>query len=193
MARWIWGCLCFSCQIHMLGLWTNHFFYQQHKTSFFYIQDPWNLRWKTGAVGKLYRKNQAYSPVSTLCIQRKSVSISQPLDIIKVGEVIKHSSEVLTSLTFPLINGTTLSFCLLLQTMTSAYQILNVTWPGCFKDCWLCIPLGTKSQSPLKGSPVILPSNLTSPFDSCPYSDVAMTPYLFLAWQTVLRPPGHVL
>ena len=111
-------------------------------------------------------------------IQRKYVSIAQPLDIRNVGEVIQHSSEVLTSLTSPLINGTNLSFHLLLQTLTLAYQLLNVTRPVCFKDCWLCVPPGTNSQLSLTVSLVILPSNLTSLFVSCPESNVAMTPYL---------------
>ena len=78
----------------------------------------------------------------------------------------------------PLINGTNLSFCLLLQTLTLAYQLLNVTRPGCFKDCWLCVPPGTNSQLSLTASPVILPSNFTSAFVSCLDSNVAMTPYL---------------
>ena len=41
----------------------------------------------------------------------------------------------------------------------------------------MCI-LGTNSQLSLTASLVVLPSNLTSPFVSCPDSDVAMTPYL---------------
>jgi hypothetical protein len=187
----------------MRGSQTNHFFYQHCKTLFFYIQDLWDSRWETGVVSKLYHKNQPKSPVSTICIPRKYVSIAQPLDIGKVGDVIKHSPEVFTSLTSPLINSINLSFCLLFQTLTLVYQFLNVTRPGCFKDCWLCVPPGTNSQLPFTASPVILPSNLTSPFISCPDFDVAMTPYLspipsfffffFLAWQTVLRPLGHIL
>ena len=172
------GCPYWSCQIHMLGSRPHHFFYQQHKKLFFYIEDPWDPRWETGVVGKLYRKNQPGSPVSTIKIQRKYVSIAQPLDIEGVGKIIKHSSEVLTSLTSPLINGTSLSFRLLLQTLTLAYKLLNITRPGRFKDCWLCVPPGTNSQLPLTASPVMLPNNLTSPFVSCPDSDVAMTPYL---------------
>jgi hypothetical protein len=119
----------------MLGSWTNHFC-QQHKTLIFYIQESWSSRWETGVVGKLYHKNQAGPPVSTILIQRKYVSIAQTLDIGKVGEIIKHSSEVLTSLISPLINDTNLSFLLLLQTLTSLYQLLNVILPGHFKDCW---------------------------------------------------------
>jgi hypothetical protein len=72
------------------------------------LQDPWNPRWKTGVIGKLYHKNQARSPVSTIHIQRKFVSIAQPLDIGKIGDVIKNSSKVL--LDIALINGTNLSF-----------------------------------------------------------------------------------
>jgi hypothetical protein len=87
-----------------------------------------------------YHKNQPGYPVSTIHIQRKCVLIAQPLDIRKVGEVIQHSSEILTSLTSPL-NGTNFSFRLLLQTLTSAYQLLNVTRPGCFKVCWSHVPL----------------------------------------------------
>jgi hypothetical protein len=108
----------------MLGLWTNYFFYQKHKILFFYIQDPWNARWETGLVGKLYHKNPSGSPVSTVHIQRKYVSISQPLDIRKIEEIIKHSSNILISLISSLINGTNLSFHLFWQTLTSAYQVL---------------------------------------------------------------------
>ena len=72
--------------------------------------------WDTGVVGKLYCKYQSSSPVSTIHIQWKYVSIAQPFDIGKADEIIKHSSEVLSSLISPLINGTNLSFCLLLQT-----------------------------------------------------------------------------
>jgi hypothetical protein len=71
------------------------------------------------------------------------------------------------------MDSTNLSFYLLLQTLTLAYQLLNVTRPGCFKDCWLCVPPGTNSQLL-----VILPSNLISPLTSCPKSNIAMTPYL---------------
>jgi hypothetical protein len=134
--------------------------------------------WDTGVVGKLYCKYQSSSPVSTIHIQWKYVSITQPFDIGKADEIIKHSSEVLTSLTSPLINNTNLSFCLLLQTLTLAYQLLNVTRPGHFRDCWLCVPPGTNSQWSLTASSVILPSNLTSLFVSCPKSNVAMTPHL---------------
>lgn len=41
------------------------------QTLFFYKQDSWDSRWETGAVGKLYRKNQPRSPISTIHIQRK--------------------------------------------------------------------------------------------------------------------------
>jgi hypothetical protein len=72
----------------------DHFFYQHCKTLFFYIQDPWDSRWKTGVVGKLYHKNQPGSPVSTIQIHRKYISIAQPLDFGKVWEIIQHSFEV---------------------------------------------------------------------------------------------------
>jgi hypothetical protein len=91
---------------------------------------------------------------------------------------MKHSSEVLTSLTSSLMNGTNLSSSLLFQTLTSAYQVLNVTRPVHFEDCWLCVPPETNSQLQITASMVILPCNLTSPFISCPNSAVAMTPYL---------------
>jgi hypothetical protein len=81
-------------------------------------------------------------------------------------------------LTSSLINGTILSFHLLLQTLTLAYQLLNVTRPVCFKDCWLCVPPGTNSQLSLTVSLVILPGNLTSPFVSYPDSNVVMALYL---------------
>ena len=124
-----WGCSYWSCQIHMLGSQTNHFFYQQCKSLFFYIQDPWNPRWKTGFAGKLYCKNQPRSSVSTNHIQRKYVSIFQPLDISKI-EVIKPSSKVLTALTHTPINGTNFSFWILLHTLTSECQLLKVTRDG---------------------------------------------------------------
>jgi hypothetical protein len=107
-----------SCEIHMLGTQINHFFYLFHKAFFFHIGDPWDPRWEPGVAGKLYRKAQPSSPVSTIHIQRKYVSIAQPLNTGKVGEIIKHSSKVLTSLMSPLMNSTNLSFCLLLQTLT---------------------------------------------------------------------------
>ena len=62
----------------MLGSQTNHFFYQQCKTLFFYIQDPWDPRWETGVVGKLYRKNQRGSPVNTIKIQEKKICLNCP-------------------------------------------------------------------------------------------------------------------
>jgi hypothetical protein len=108
------------------------------------------------------RASQSGSPVSTIHTQRKHFSIAQPLDIREVGEVMKHSAEVLTSLTSPLINGTNLSF----QTLTLAYQLLYVTSS---KDCWLCLSSGSNSQlSFIYHSLVILPSNLISPFVSYP-------------------------
>jgi hypothetical protein len=76
------------------------------------------------------------------------------------------------------MNSTNLSFRLLLQNLTSAYQLLSVIRPGHFKGCWLCAPAGTNSQLTVTASPVILPSNLTSPLASCPKSNVTMTPYL---------------
>lgn len=47
-----------------------------------------------------------------------------------MGEVIQHFSKVIISLTSSLLNNTNLSFCLLLYTLTLAYQLLNVnpTW-----------------------------------------------------------------
>jgi hypothetical protein len=81
-------------------------------------------------------------------------------------------------LTSPLINGTNFSLNLLLQTLTLAYKLLNVTRVGHFKDCWLCILPGTNLQLPLTASLVKLPSYLTLPFVSCLDSNVAMTPYL---------------
>ena len=70
------GCPCWSCEIHMLGTRINHFFYQFPKTLFFYIRDPWDPRWETGVARELYRKTQPSSPVSTIHIQRKYVSIA---------------------------------------------------------------------------------------------------------------------
>jgi hypothetical protein len=88
-----------------IGSWTSHFFYQHHKTLFFYKQYSWDSRWETGFVGKLYHKNEPGSPVSTIHIKRKYISVAQLLDIGKVGGVIKNSSEFLSSLTSPFING----------------------------------------------------------------------------------------
>jgi hypothetical protein len=69
-------CPYWSCEIHMLGTWVNHVFYRFCKTLFFYIRDPWDPRWETGVAGKLYRKIQPSSPVSTIYIQRNYVSIA---------------------------------------------------------------------------------------------------------------------
>lgn len=57
-----------SCEIHMLGTQINHFFYLFHKAFFFHIGDPWDPRWEPGVAGKLYRKAQPSSPVSTIHI-----------------------------------------------------------------------------------------------------------------------------
>jgi hypothetical protein len=84
------SCPYWSCQIHKVGSWTIHFFYQYQKTLFFYIQDSWGSQWERGIVVKLYCKNQPGFPVNTINIQRKYVSIPQPLDIRKVEEIIKH-------------------------------------------------------------------------------------------------------
>lgn len=76
--------------------------------------------------------NNARSSISmynTIHSQRKYVLIAQPLIIRKKGEETKHSSKVLTPLTFPLINSTNLSFSLLLQTLISEYQLLKDTIP----------------------------------------------------------------
>jgi hypothetical protein len=99
-------------------------------------------------------------------------------------------------LTSPLIYSTNLSFLLLLQTLTLAYQLLNVTRPGRFKDCWLCVPPRTNNdhlQHLLWYCQVALPHPLSA----------ALTPILpwlhtlplslSLVWQTVLRPPGLIL
>lgn len=78
-------------------------------------------------------------------IQRNSVLIIQTLEIGEIGDVIKHSSKVITTLTSLLLNYATLSFNLL-QTLTLAYQPFNATQPGHFGDCWLSVPPGTSSQ-----------------------------------------------
>ena len=70
------GCPYWSCEIHMLGTRINHFFYWFRKILFFYIRDPWDPRWEIGVAGKLYCKAQTSSPVSTIHIQRKYVSIA---------------------------------------------------------------------------------------------------------------------
>ena len=89
-----------------------------------------------------------------------------------------QSSKVLIFLTFPLINDMNLSFCLLLQILISAYQLLHVTQLGHFEDCWLCVPLEL-TQLLLTASPVTLPNNLTFPFTNCHDLGVAITSYLF--------------
>lgn len=51
-----------------------------------------------------------------------------------------------SSLIAPLLDDTeltSLSSCslhLLYQILTSTYQLLNDTLPGCFRDCWFCVP-----------------------------------------------------
>jgi hypothetical protein len=187
-----------SCQIHMLGSQINHFFYQYCKILFFFTYKTHDIPGgKQELLVSFTTKTQLSSPVSTIHIQRKYVTITQTLDIRKVGEINKHSSEVLTSLPSPLINSTNLSFCLLLHTLTLAYELINVTRPGCFKDCWLCVPPGTNSQLSLTVSQVILSSNLMSSFANCPESNVAMTPYLLsiplFSLATILRPLRHIL
>ncbi|XP_021516443.1 endogenous retrovirus group FC1 Env polyprotein-like isoform X2 [Meriones unguiculatus] len=171
------GCPYWSCQIHSPA--QKELLRLYRKSLFFYIQDPWDPRWETGIVGKLYHRYKPELPISTIYIQRTYIPITQSLNMGEVGNVIKHSSKVIASLTSPLLNNTNLSFRLLLQTLTLAYKLLNVTQPGHFGDCWLCVPPGSSSELPLTASPVTLLSNFTSPFTSCPDSDVAMTPHLF--------------
>ena len=71
-------------QRQMLRLQSTHTFYKQHKT--FYKQYPWNTRWETRVVAKLYHKSKSSSPVSTLYNERKYVSIAKPVDIGKIGQ-----------------------------------------------------------------------------------------------------------
>lgn len=173
----------------MLGSRTNH------RTLFFYIQDPWDSRWETGVVGKLYHKNQPSSPVNTIHIQRKYVSIAQPLDIGKVGKIIKHSSKVFTSLISPLINGTNFAFCFrpwpphtnsLMSPGLDTLKIAGYVYPlELTRNChlqhlqWYCQVT----------QPHLLSTTLTP-----------MLPWLHtlplshsLTWQTVFRHPGHIL
>lgn len=90
--------------------------------------------------------------VSTIKIQRKYILIARHLGIGEVGEMIQHSSKVTTSLSSTL----PVSY-LLLQTLTLAYWLLDVTQPGLFGDCWFCVPPGASSQLPLTASPIALP------------------------------------
>lgn len=113
--------------------------------------------------------NPRLAPSSMIKIQRKYIPITQPLEIGGVGRGESTFLKVITSLTFPLLNNTPLSLHLLLQTLTSACWLLNVTLPGHFGDRWLGVPPGPSSQLPLT----------VSPFTNCPEPGVATTPYLF--------------
>lgn len=132
-----------------------------------------------GVVCKLYSTNKSGFPISTIHIQRKYVQIIQSPEMGEIGEIIKHSSKVITSFTSPLLYNTNLSFHLLLQTLALAYQLPNVTQPGHFGDCWLVSPLGTGSQWPLTASPVTLSNSFVLPFINWPDPGVAMAPYHF--------------
>ena len=129
-----------------------------------------------GFAGKLYCTNKSGLSISTIYIQRKYIPIIQPLDI---GDIIKHSSKVITSLTSSPINSVNLSFCNLLQILTSAYQLLNVTQPCQFGDFWQSAPPDTSSQLSLTASSITLQNNFTLPFTNFPDPYVVMTPYLF--------------
>lgn len=117
-------------------------------------------------------------PGSTIDIQREYVLVTQ-IHGDKGHRRDKHLPKVIASLTSSL--NTDLSFCLLLQTLTSAYQLLDVIGRGHFGDCWLCVHPGTSSHLLLTASPVTLSNNLTSPFTIFPDPGVAMIPYLFYA------------
>lgn len=77
--------------------------------------------------------------VSTIKIQRKASPITPPIKTGAIEEVIQHSSKTVASNTPSLLNNTNLTFRLLPQTLTLAYQFLNVTQPGSFGDCLLCV------------------------------------------------------
>lgn len=64
-------------------------------------------------------------------------------------------------------------FCLLLQTLTWTYPLLNIIQPGCL----LCVSPGIFLQFPLTVSPMTLPNTLALPFTNWP--DPGDAPYLF--------------
>lgn len=93
--------------------------------------------------GKLYydlfsrcgpSKYKEYNPILPTCRYRKKNNRCD-LTFIKVSSLIA-----------PLLDDTeliSLSSCslhLLYQILTSTYQLLNDTLPGCFRDCWFCVP-----------------------------------------------------
>lgn len=128
-------------------------------------------------VGKLYHVFNPRHPGSTIKTQRQYALMAQALEIGEAGEVIQHSSKVRIA---PVWNNTELSLHLLLQTLTLAYRLLDVTQLGHFGDGWLCVSFGTSSQFPLTVSSVTLSNNLTSQTTNCPELGVVTTPYLFL-------------
>lgn len=143
--------------------------------------------------GKVYHFFNSRHPVSMVKVQRKYISITQPLEIGGVGEVTQCSSRS-KPLMYTLLNNTNLSLCLLLQTLTSPYWLLYVTRPGHFGDCWLCVPPGTSSQLlfPITSSKKTLPC--CSPTAPSPGLHNALTFFLTLslAWQTAARHLGHI-
>lgn len=175
----------------MLESWTNHFFYQQCKT-LFYIQDPWNPRWKTRVVGKLSRKNQAGSPVSTMHIQRKFVSIAQPIDTRKTGIIIKH-----TSLTSPSQMALTCHFAFCFRHWPQCTNSLMSPNLVALKTAGYVYPLERTYNCHLQPlqryCQITLPhllSAILTPMLPWPHTFPLS---LFWAWKTVLRHPGYVL
>lgn len=88
-----------------------------------------------------YHTNKSELLKSMIHIQKKKKSPNYPISGSRRNRRIKHVSKVITSLTSPLLKSTNLSFYLLLQTLTSTYQLLNVTQTGHLEDVWLCVPL----------------------------------------------------
>lgn len=89
-----------------------------------------------------------------------------------------------SSLIAPLLDDTeltSLSSCslhLLYQILTSTYQLLNDTLPGCFRDCWFCVPPRPNLWPPIMASPIGLLDSLTSPLINCSEPNIITNPYL---------------
>lgn len=99
------------------------------------------------------------------------------------------------SLTFPLQNGTNLSFSLLLQNLTLVHQLLMAPNLVTLKTAGYIVPPGTSSQLPLTVSLVILPNTLPQLL-SAALTLMSPSPHPFsipLFGMTVLGHPAHVM
>lgn len=154
VATQIQSCPYWSCQYQLPYVYPHSDLFQHHKYGALYL-------YITGIPGEIWMLLVSLAISSNpgtywtwLTSTENKCTSTQALETGELQEETQHSSKLITSLISSLLNNTNLSFHLLLQTLTSSYQLLNINQSDGFGDCWLCVSSGMSSTLPLTVCPI---------------------------------------